>query len=71
MRNKPFNVAIGVTAAGECGIWAVDDREGTLFQLCGLTELKNRGVEDVRIVICDGLKGLPESINTALELVVV
>ena len=29
-----------------------------------LTELKNRGVEDVLIVCCDGLKGLPEAIET-------
>ena len=29
-----------------------------------LTEIKNRGVEDVCIAVCDGLKGLPESITT-------
>jgi putative transposase len=29
-----------------------------------LTEIKNRGVEDVCLVVCDGLKGLPESITT-------
>jgi putative transposase len=29
-----------------------------------LTEIKNRGVQDVCIVVCDGLKGLPESIKT-------
>jgi putative transposase len=28
-----------------------------------LTEIKNRGVEDVCIVVCDGLKGLPDSIT--------
>jgi len=28
-----------------------------------LTEIRNRGVEDVCIVVCDGLKGLPESIT--------
>jgi transposase-like protein len=27
-----------------------------------LTEVRNRGVEDVCIVVCDGLKGLPEAI---------
>jgi putative transposase len=29
-----------------------------------LTEIKNRGVEDVCLVVCDGLKGLPEPITT-------
>lgn len=36
-----------------------------------LTELKNRGVEDVCIVVCDGLKGLPESITTTWEFATV
>ncbi len=31
------------------------------------SELKNRGVEDVLIVVCDGLKGLPEAITTTCE----
>src|SRR5262249_61580901 len=30
--------------------------------LAVLTELKNRGVDDVCIVVCDGLKGLPDAI---------
>ena len=29
-----------------------------------LTELRNRGVADVCIVVCDGLKGLPDAITT-------
>ena len=36
-----------------------------------LTELKNRGVADVCIAVCDGLKGLPEAITTVWELTVV
>ena len=28
-----------------------------------ITELRNRGVEDVLFVCCDGLKGLPEAIE--------
>lgn len=31
------------------------------------TELKNRGIEDVCIAVCDGLKGLPEAITTSWE----
>lgn len=74
VRNKPFYVAVGVTTAGErdiLGIWAGDGGEGAKFWLGVLTEIKNRGVEDVCIVICDGLKGLPESITTAWPLAVV
>lgn len=72
--NKPFYVAVGVTTAGErdiLGIWAGDGGEGAKFWLGVLTEIKNRGVEDVCIVVCDGLKGLPESITTTWELAVV
>jgi putative transposase len=36
-----------------------------------LTEIKNRGVEDVCMVVCDGLKGPPEPITTAWPLAVV
>lgn len=74
VRNKPFYVAVGVTTAGErdiLGIWAGDGGEGAKFWLGVLTELKNRGVEDVCIVVCDGLKGLPESITTTWEFAVV
>ncbi|MFF2486227.1 IS256 family transposase [Microbacterium sp. NPDC058062] len=74
VRNKPFYVAVGVTTAGErdiLGIWAGDGGEGAKFWLGVLTELKNRGVEDVCIVVCDGLKGLPESITTTWEFATV
>ncbi|ODT09251.1 MAG: transposase [Microbacterium sp. SCN 70-18] len=70
VRNKPFYVAVGVTVNGErdiLGIWAGDGGEGAKFWLGVLTEIKNRGVEDVCIVACDGLKGLPESITTTWE----
>ncbi|MGX1702306.1 IS256 family transposase [Microbacterium sp. NPDC055357] len=74
VRKKPFYVAVGVTTAGErdiLGIWAGDGGEGAKFWLGVLTEIKNRGVEDVCIVVCDGLKGLPESITTAWPLATV
>jgi putative transposase len=69
--NKPFYIVIGVTCAGErdiLGIWAGDGGEGAKYWLAVLTELKNRGVEDVCIVVCDGLKGLPQAITTTWEL---
>jgi len=72
--NRPIYVAIGVTVNGErdiLGLWAGDGGEGAKFWLAVLTEIKNRGVADVCIVVCDGLKGLPEAINTVWELAVV
>ena len=65
--NRPVYVVIGVTVNGErdiLGLWAGDGNEGAKFWLAVLTEIKNRGVDDVCIVVCDGLKGLPDSITT-------
>ena len=47
------------------GLWAGDGGEGAKYWLHVLTELKNRGVQDVCIVVCDGLTGLPDAITTA------
>jgi putative transposase len=57
--NRPFYVVIGVTVNGErdiLGIWAGDGSEGAKF------------VEDVCIVVCDGLKGLADSITSTSSL---
>jgi putative transposase len=65
--NRPIYVAIGVTVDGErdiLGLWAGQGGEGAKYWLTVLTEIKNRGVNDVCIVCCDGLKGLPDSIAT-------
>ena len=72
--NRPIYVAIGVSCGGErdiLGLWAGDGGEGAKFWLGVLTEIKNRGVEDVCIVVCDGLKGLPDSIATCWPLATV
>ena len=72
--NKPVYVVIGVTVNGErdiLGLWAGDGGEGAKFWLSVFTEIKNRGVEDVCIAVCDGLKGLPEAITTTWELATV
>ncbi len=72
--NRPVYVAIGVSCNGErdiLGLWAGDGGEGAKFWLGVLTEIKNRGVEDVCIVVCDGLKGLPDSITTCWPLATV
>jgi putative transposase len=72
--NRPIYVAIGVTVNGErdiLGLWAGDGSEGAKFWLSVLTEIRNRGVQDVCIVVCDGLKGLPEAITTSWPLATV
>ncbi|QQQ64278.1 IS256 family transposase [Paenarthrobacter ureafaciens] len=74
VRNTPFYVVMGVTVNGErdiLGIWAGDGGEGARFWLQVFSELKNRGVEDVLIAVCDGLKGLPEAITTTWERTIV
>ena len=74
VRNKPIYVVIGVTVNGErdiLGLWAGDGSEGAKFWLQVLSELKNRGVADVCIAVCEGLKGLPDPINTVWELTTV
>lgn len=45
------------------GLW-VGEAEGANFWLNVLTELKNRGVEDIFVACIDGLKGFPEAINS-------
>jgi putative transposase len=44
------------------GLW-IEQSEGAKFWLRVMTELKNRGVEDVLIAVVDGLKGFPEAIT--------
>jgi transposase-like protein len=65
--NRAFYVAVGVTVDGHrdiLGIWAGDGAEGAKYWLAVLTEIKNRGVADACIVVCDGLTGLPDAITT-------
>ena len=65
--NKAAYVAVGVDVDGHknvLGIWIGDGGEGAKFWLSVLTELSHRGLADVLLVCCDGLKGLPEAIET-------
>ena len=41
------------------------------FWLAVLTEIKNRGTADVCMVVCDGLKGLPEAVNTVWDRAII
>lgn len=66
--NRPIYVAMAVTVDGErdiLGMWAGEhgDGEGAKFWMRVLTEIKNRGTKDCCMVVCDGLKGLPEAIS--------
>jgi len=58
-------LVIGVNLAGHkeiLGLWACD-AEGAKFWTSVLTDLKNRGVQDILIACVDGLKGFPEAIQ--------
>ncbi len=71
--NRPIYAAVGVTVDGKrdiLGLWAGTGGEGAKYWLGVLTEIKNRGVDDVCIVCCDGLKGLPDAISTTWPLAI-
>ena len=64
--NWPIYVTLAVTVEGTrdvLGLWAGEhgDGEGAKYWLRVLSEVKNRGTQDLCIVVCDGLKGLPEA----------
>lgn len=72
--NRAFYVAVGVDLEGGrdvLGIWASPAAEGARYWLSVLTELKNRGVDDVFFLICDGLKGLPDAVGAVWPLAIV
>ena len=74
--NRPVYLALGVSVDGErdvLGLWAGEhgDGEGAKYWLRVLSEIKNRGVKDVCMLVCDGLKGLPEAVNTVWERAIV
>ena len=66
VRAKAVYLALGINLAGEkelLGLW-IAQTEGAKFWLQVVTELKNRGVQDIFIACVDGLKGFPEAIET-------
>jgi putative transposase len=65
VKNRAVYVAIGVNMEGSkevLGLWS-SDNEGAKLWLQVLTEIRNRGVEDIFIACVDGLKGFPEAIE--------
>ena len=65
--NRPVYVAMGINLDGDrdvLGLWVGPaGGEGAKYWMATLTELRNRGIRDVLIVCCDGLKGLPDAIR--------
>ena len=73
-RTGPSTSPSGSPCNGErdiLGLWAGDGGEGAKFWLQVLTEIKNRGVQDVCMLVCDGLKGLPDSVAAVWPLTIV
>jgi len=65
-RLEAVYLALALTLSGDkelLGLW-VGEAEGAKFWLGVLTELRNRGVQDVLIASIDGLVGFPEAIET-------
>ena len=66
LTNKAVYLALGVNTEGKkelLGMW-IEQTEGAKFWLKVLTELKNRGLNDILIACVDGLKGFEEAIHT-------
>ena len=66
IQNQAVYLAIGVNTNGikeVLGMW-IAKTEGAKFWLKVITEIKNRGVQDILIACVDGLKGFPEAIES-------
>jgi putative transposase len=73
VRRKSAYLAIGVGIEGRkevLGMW-LEETEGAKFWLKVVTELKNRGVDDILVACVDGLKGFPEALETVFPKVTV
>ncbi|RPN09097.1 hypothetical protein IPC1282_26985 [Pseudomonas aeruginosa] len=78
VRVKAVYLALGINLAGEkeiLGLW-IAQNEGAKFWLQVVTELRNRGVQDIFVACVDGLKGFPEAIEavfprTSVQLCIV
>jgi putative transposase len=65
VRNKAVNIAVGIDADGckhVLGIW-IAAAEGAKAWAQALAQLRNRGLEEVLFVCCDGLTGLGDEIT--------
>jgi len=66
VQNMAVYLALGINVDGlkeVLGMW-IAKTEGAKFWLSVLTDLKNRGLQDIFIATVDGLKGFPDAIET-------
>ncbi len=73
VNNRAVYLALGVRCSGHkkiLGIW-IEQTEGAKFWLRVMSELRNRGVQDLLIAVVDGLKGFPEAITSVFPKTVV
>lgn len=71
--NKALHLVLALNLKGEkelLGMWMTQS-EGAKFWMSVLTELKNRGVQDIFIACVDGLTGFPEAIAATYPQTVV
>ena len=76
--NRSVHIVLGINLQGRkelLGLW-MTEHEGARFWLDILTELKNRGLQDILIACVDGFGGFPEAIeavypDTAVQLCIV
>lgn len=81
VQNKPAYICVGVDTDGEkhvLGIWlartpleSATAGESARFWASVMADLRNRGVRDILIACCDGLKGFEDAINAAFPATVV
>ena len=73
VQNKHVYMALGISLEGKkevLGLW-IEPNEGAKFWLKVITELKNRGIADIFVICCDGLKGFPEAIEAVFPQTIV
>ena len=63
--NRTVYVIFGINMDGEKEVLGLylGESEGAKYWLTVMTELKNRGLNDIFILCADGLKGLPEAVE--------
>lgn len=73
VQNRAVYLAIGMRCSGHkeiLGIW-IEQTEGAKFWLRVMTEIRNRGTQDILIAVVDGLKGFPDAITAVFPKTVV
>ena len=73
VNNRAVYLAIGVRCSGHkeiLGLW-IEQTEGAKFWLPVMTEIRNRGTQDILIAVVDGLKGFPVAITSGFPKTVV